>query len=141
MNWKIIDFRHRTLQTVAGTCSVFECSPGDYILSLNRKELLGYNASGWDDAMQRAKYQLLIIANTASSCVPWWKNNWTALTPLGLLTVKLWSDSYMVKLGNKVIHDIEIVDMLHPLTTAHTIRMHAEDAFRKLAKDLAAELS
>ena len=137
MNWKIIDFRHRTLQTVAGTCSVFECSPGDYILSLNRKELLGYNASGWDDAMQRAKYQLLIIANTASSCVPWWKNNWTALTPLGVLTVKLWGDSYMVKLGSKFIHDIEIIEMHTP----HAIRMHAACAFKDLTENLAAELS
>ena len=137
MNWKIVNHWQRKMQTVAGTCSVRWDPPGLYILSLNQKELIRYNASGWDNAMQRAKYELLIIANTASSCVPWWKNNWTALTPLGLLTVKLWSDSYMVKLGNKVIHNVEIIEMHTP----HAIRMHAADAFKNLAENLAAELS
>ena len=137
MNWKIIDFRHRTLQTVAGTCSVRECRLGVYALSFNRKELLRYNASGWDDAMHCAEYKLLVRANEASSFELKWKNNWTALTPLGLLTVKLWGDSYMVKLGNKVIHDIEIIEMHTP----HAIRMHAACAFKDLTENLAAELS
>ena len=137
MNWKIIDFRHRTLQTVAGTCSVFECSPGDYILSLNRIELLCYNASSWDDAMHCAEAKLLVRANEASSFELKWKNNWTALTPLGVLTVKLWGDSYMVKLVSKVIRNIEIIEMHTP----HAIRMHAADAFKDLTENLAAELS
>ena len=137
MKCKFVTFHQRDMQTVAGKCSVRECRLGVYALSFNRKELLRYNASGWDDAMQRAKYELLIIANTASSCVPWWKNNWTALTPLGLLAVKLWSDSYIVKLGNKVIHNVEIIEMHTP----HAIRMHAADAFKNLAENLAAELS
>ena len=137
MNWKIVNHWQRKMQTVAGTCAVHCDPPGLYILSLNGKELFRYSASGWDDATQRAEFHLLDLANSFCGGQLQWKNNWTALTPLGRLAVKLWGDSYMVKLGNKVIHDIEIIEM----HTAHTIRMHAEDAFKKLAKDLAAELS
>ena len=137
MNWKIIDFHQRDMQTVAGKCSVRECRLGVYALSFNRKELLCYNASSWDDAMHCAEAKLLVRANEASSFELKWKNNWTALTPLGVLTVKLWGDSYMVKLVSKVIRNIEIIEMHTP----HAIRMHAACAFKDLTENLAAELS
>ena len=144
MNWETIDFRQRNMRTVAGKCSVLGCRPGVYALSLNRKELLRYNAIGWDDAMQRAELHLLDLANKASSCELQWKTNWTTLTPLGILTVKFWvkfqREGFEVTLGNKVIHTADIIDIL-PTSNADTIRLKAVHAFEQLAKNLAAELS
>ena len=137
MNWEAIDFHQRKMQTVAGQCSALRTDSDAYILILNGKELLRYNASGWDDAMHCAETKLLVRANEASSFELKWKNNWTALTPLGVLTVKLRGDSYIVKLGNKVIHDIEIIRG----ASAYSLRLEAACAFKNLAKNLAAELS
>ena len=144
MNWKIFDKRHRTAQTVAGKCSLYNPSFDFYTLSFNRKELLRYNASGWDHALPLAETKLLVRANKASSCELKWKTNWTALTPLGILTVKFWvkfqREGFEVTLGNKVIHTADIIDIL-PTSNADAIRLKAAHAFEQLAKNLAAELS
>lgn len=137
MKWKTIDLYQRKMQTVAGNCSVLECRLDLYKLSLNSRELECFNANGWDEAMPIAETKLLVRANEASSCEIEWKNNWTALTPLGVLTVKLWGDSHIVKLGNKVIHDIEIIRG----ASAYSLRLEAAQAFKDLTKNLAAELS
>ena len=144
MNWEAIDFHQRKMQTVAGQCSALRTDSDAYILILNGKELLRYNASGWDDAMHCAETKLLVRANEASSFELKWKTNWTALTPLGVLTVKFWvkfqREGFEVTLGNKVIHTADIIDIL-PTSNADTIRFKAVHAFKNLAKDLAAELS
>ena len=136
MNWETIK-RHRTAQTVVGKCTV-SCIYFDvYRLSLNRKELLTYNADSWEQATQRAECHLLRLANWNA---PMWTKKWTALTPLGPLAIKLWENGFKLSLDNKIISEMDCRYLGQP-PSLENLACHAEREFLNLTEKLITELS